>query len=233
MTAIAAQIPFELFEPEAPSLDNYLMGENEEAVALLRGIASGQSPHQAVTLWGGPATGKTHLLSAAVSTAQRAGRNSLFLSSHSQPAVDPFTDLDLLAADDVQSLDETGQTWLFTAFNHVIARGGIVLAAADAPPMQLSAVRDDLRTRLGSGVVTEIRAVPQDALAPLLLDHALQRGVGISEEVLTYILSHSQRDVSHLCQLIGGIDRYSLSLKRPITVPLVRGYFAQQMSLRR
>jgi DnaA-homolog protein len=232
MTLAAAQIPFELFEAEPPTLDNFLIGDNAEIVSLLRAIAADNVPERCVTIWGGNAVGKTHLLKASVGLASRGGRTARFLATEQIGDGDPFTDLDLLAVDEVSELDAQRQTWLFTAFNHITARGGTVLASAPCPAMQMSAIRDDLRTRLGSGVVAEIRAVPQDALAPMLFDYALQRGVQISEEVLTYVLSYNRRDISHLCQLIGGIDRYSLSLKRPITIPLVRAYLTQQPNAR-
>ncbi len=228
MTLAAAQIPFELFEAEAPTLDNFLIGDNAEVVSLLRQVSSGLRSERAITLWGGKTTGKTHLLAASVHVAQQNARSAQLIPASQFASVDPFADLDVLAVDDVNALNAEQQSWLFTAFNHVVGRGGCIITSANAPPMQLTKLRDDLRTRLGSGVVTEIRAVPQDSLAPLLFDYALQRGVQINEEVLTYILSYNQRDVSHLCQLIGGIDRYSLSLKRPITIPLVRAYLAQQ-----
>lgn len=228
MSLAAAQIPFELFEAEPPTLDNFLIGDNAEILSLLRGIATGKAHERCITIWGGNAVGKTHLLTASVSLARRNGRAARFLTAAQIGDADPFADLDVLAMDDVSTLDGAGQTWLFTAFNHIAAQGGCVLASGPCPAMQMTAIRDDLRTRLGSGVVAEIRAVPQDALTPLLFDYALQRGVKIDEEVLTYILSYNRRDVAHLCQLIGGVDRYSLSLKRPITIPLVRAYLAQQ-----
>jgi DnaA-homolog protein len=229
--AIAPQIPFELFEPEPPTLDNFLMGDNAEAVARVRALAThthdeAKVDAPAITLWGGHAVGKTHLLRAASSKSSRA----MFLST--LDAVwpgDPFMDCGLLAVDDVDRATEAQQAWLFTAFNHVVAQGGAVVTSGATPPITWQ-VRDDLRTRLGSGIVFELRAIPQDALLPLLYDYALQRGIEISEEVLTYVLSHTKRDVATLCHSINGIDRLSLALKRPITIPLVRAFLAEEMA---
>jgi DnaA-homolog protein len=227
--SVTPQIPFELFEPEPPTLGNFLIGENAEAVTLLCAIAENRRHERAVTLWGAPASGKTHLLRGLIDHAARFGKVALFFDATNTESSDPFADCDVLAVDDADRLSETQQAWLFTAFNHVTSTGGTVVTSGATPP-QLWSVRDDLRTRMGSGIVLEVKVVPQDSLVPLLFDYALQRGVKISEEVLTYVLSHTKRDISHLCQTIGGIDRMSLALKRPITLPLVRAYLAQQMS---
>jgi DnaA-homolog protein len=231
MIPIAPQIPFELFEPEPPTLDNFLVGENAEAVARLRALvghsATGTALEaRAITFWGAPAVGKTHLLSGVASAF---AEKSLFLRIDTQPwPDDPFVDCDALAVDNADRANGSQQGWLFTAFNHVTARGGTVLCAGATPPLSWQ-IRDDLRTRLGSGIVFEIKAIAQDLLMPLLYDYALQRGIKISEEVLTYVLSHTKRDVATLCHTINGIDRMSLALKRPITLPLVRAFLTQEM----
>lgn len=224
---IAPQIPFELFEPEPPTLDNFLIGDNTEAVAHLRTLtraASGLS-EQAITIWGGHAVGKTHLLRGVVESAN----GSMFLSTAALDTwpVDPFVDCELLAIDDADRASELQQAWIFTAFNHIASQGGTVVVAGGSPPFTWQ-TRDDLRTRLGSGMVFEIRAVLQDSLLPLLYDYALQRGIRIDEQVLTYLLSHTKRDVAALCHAINGIDRMSLAMKRPITIPLVRAFLAQE-----
>jgi DnaA-homolog protein len=231
MISIAPQIPFELFEPEPPSLENFLVGENAELVARLRSVvqrASATTPFQAsaITVWGAPAVGKTHLLRA-VKSARDA--DSIFLAPDSRPwPEDPFVDCDVLAVDDADRADGSQQAWLFTAFNHLVARGGTVLCSGATPPLNWH-IRDDLRTRLGSGIVFELKSIAQDLLLPLLYDYALQRGINISEEVLTYVLTQTKRDVASLCHTIRGIDRMSLALKRPITLPLVRAFLAQEM----
>jgi chromosomal replication initiation ATPase DnaA len=46
--------------------------------------------------------------------------------------------------------------------------------------------------------------------------------------VLTYVVNHTSRNVGELCRLVSELDRLSLSLKRPITIPLIRTYLAQR-----
>jgi DnaA-homolog protein len=223
----AAQIPFELFEPEPPALENFLIGDNAEVVQLLRDLGTRARYERAVTLWGAAGAGKTHLLAGLMDSAGRSGATAQRVDASQTVSDDPFVNCNLLIVDNADQLSDAWQGWLFTAFNHLAARGGSVITAGRMPPHRWP-IRDDIRTRIASGLVFEIKLIPQDSLLPLLFDYALQRGVNISEEVLTYVLSQTNRDVNHLCQTIRGIDRLSLALKRPITTHLARAYLAQQ-----
>jgi DnaA-homolog protein len=226
VSELSPQIPFELFEPEPPSFENFLVGDNEELLTQLYANAGNAQLSGATSVWGGRSVGKTHLLKAffsAIST--KFDGALLFGAEHSLPE-SPFVETKFIAADDVDQFDIERQAWLFNAFNHVVPRGGAILVSGATSPA-LWPIREDLRTRLASGLVFEIQPVPQDALPALLADYAKSRGTAINDEVIAYILSRTERATGALCQLISAIDRLSLSLKRPITVPLVRAYLTQ------
>lgn len=226
----APQIPFDFFVPEAPGFDNFVIGENAEAVSRLsdwaQTLQAGGAP-SACVIWGGTATGKSHLLAAAANQASARGIGALRLSAEHEFPADPFVDARLLCVDDADRLSPEQQGWLFTAFNHVAHAGGMTLASGQLPPARWP-MRDDIRTRLASGLAFEVLPIPQDALAGALADYAAKRGFAISDEVLTYLLSHSRRDITSLCQVLSGMDRLSLALKRPVTIPLVRAYLADK-----
>lgn len=229
MKVPAPQIPFDFFVPEAPGFDNFVTGENAEAVARLavcaRGLQAGGAP-SACVVWGGPATGKSHLLAATAREARLHGHPVLQLAASDEFPADPFVEARLLCVDDADQLSSEQQGWLFTAFNHVAHAGGMTIATGQLPPARWL-MRDDIRTRLGSGFAFEVLPIPQDVLPVALADYAAKRGFSIGNEVLTYLLSHSKRDISSLCQVLTGMDRLSLALKRPLTVPLLRAYLAE------
>jgi DnaA family protein len=52
--------------------------------------------------------------------------------------------------------------------------------------------------------------------------HAASRGIGLSAEVLSYLLTHMPRDLSTQVAILDALDAYALAAKRAITVPLVR-----------
>ena len=58
-----------------------------------------------------------------------------------------------------------------------------------------------------------------------LVEYAKLRGFDMSMEVIAFILSRYPRDLRSLVALLDGLDRYSMELKRGITVPLVKSFF--------
>ena len=224
-----AQIPFEFFAPEAPRFSNFVVGDNSEAVTLLTTLANvglGNKPHAAYVIWGGTGVGKSHLLTAFASAAETSGLRVTRLSTDAAFPDDPFVETDVLCVDDADRLSVEQQGFLFTAFNHVAQSGGCTLATGRSAP-SLWSMRDDVRTRMGSGLALEILPIPQDGLALALSHYAASRGFSVSQEVLAYLLSHAQRDLTSLCQTLAGIDRMSLAQKRAVTIPLLRAYLTQ------
>jgi len=192
------QLPLEISPPAAPSLDNFVAGENAEALAAVRALAAGARPEVIVYLWGEPGSGRSHLLRAAT-----------------------LANPGLIAVDDVETLDAGAQQALFNAINAARDGQAAVLAAGGAPPAGL-ALREDLRTRLAWGLVYQLRA-PSDAdKARYLRAEAARRGLRLPEEVLAYLLSHLPRDLASLNAVLDALDRYSLASQRPLTLPLVR-----------
>ena len=226
--AITPQIPFDFFLPEAPRFDNFVIGDNGEAVARLLALAAGDAEFgaRALALWGGRSVGKSHLLAAL--DAQSAPTALLLKAAATFPA-DPFVSARILCIDDADQLNAEQQAWLFTAFNHVAQSGGVTVATAQTPPARWS-LRDDIRTRMGSGLAFELLPIPQDDLPAALSAYASGRGFDVSNEVLTFLLSHHQRDVASLCQTLAGADRLSLALKRRVTVPLLRTYLNETVT---
>jgi len=192
------QLPLEISPPAAPSLDNFVAGANAEALAAVRALADGRLHESIVYLWGERGCGRTHLLRAA---------------TRANPA--------LVVADDVEALAAAAQQALFNAIN--AARDGLaaVLAAGSAPPGQL-ALRDDLRSRLGWGLVYQLHAPSDAEKAGHLRAEAARRGLRLPEEVLAYLLSHLPRDLASLNAVLDALDRHSLASQRPLTLPLLR-----------
>jgi len=192
------QLPLEISPPAAPSLDNFVVGANAEALAAVRALAAGERPEAVVYLWGERGSGRTHLLRAAT-----------------------LANPGLVAADDVETLDATAQQALFNAINAARDGQAAVLAAGGAPPAALS-LREDLRTRLAWGLVYQLRAPSDIDKAAHLRAEAARRGLRLPEEVLAYLLSHLPRDLASLNAVLDALDRYSLASRRPLTLPLVR-----------
>ncbi|MGE0876766.1 MAG: DnaA/Hda family protein [Burkholderiales bacterium] len=190
------QLSLAMQPPRAPTLDNFVPGANAELLARLRELAAGTLGEAVIYLWGETGSGRSHLLAAC-----------------SSPGV--------CVADDVDALDEAAQISLFNRINEAREHGGKVLAAGSAPPAQLK-LRDDLRSRLGWGLVYQVKALTDDDRALYLAAEGSRRGLELSDEVIRYLLSHVRRDMPSLDALVDHLDRHALEKQRRVTLPLVR-----------
>jgi DnaA family protein len=96
-----------------------------------------------------------------------------------------------------------------------------VLAAGDAPPARL-ALRDDVRSRLGWGLVYEVKPLTDVERAAYLRAEAERRGLRLAEDVVGYLLRHVRRDMPTLGAILEHLDRTSLEQQRAVTLPLAR-----------
>lgn len=209
------QLALDLIHPLTPSLDNFVVGRNAEALAALRAVAAGQG-EAFVYLWGEPGSGRSHLLTALATV-----RTALFAAT--ADAVPAFDDaIGLYLVDDVDRRDGASQQRLFVLMNEVRATPGAALVTTgSAAPAHLT-LRDDVRTRLGWGLVYQVHALSDHEKAQALEAHALSRGLALSHEVTAYLLNHMPRDMRALVAILDALDAYALAEQRAITVPLVR-----------
>lgn len=207
------QLILELLPEAPPRFDNFVAGGNAETLTGLAAWLAPESREPSLLLWGEAGAGKTHLLRASEAL-------------YHDAAADP--DLIIVgeasgfhAVDNVEALSNTGQIALFNLFNRLRSTGGRLLTAADQPPRHLT-LREDLRTRLGSGQIYQLHVLTDDEKTEALTTQASARGLRLPPDALDYLLARAPRDMRSLMSLLSALDRYSLEHKRPITLPLLR-----------
>ena len=202
------------------TLDNFVEGRNAELLALLKLIAERKAStldQRFVTIWGADGAGKSHLIHALASTA-----GALLLTPDTSSRNFAWSaDTPLYLLDDCDKLAPHRQQAAFSLFNHVRESGGVLVAATSQPPAQLS-LREDLRTRLGWGLVYQVHGLSDEEKIDALSKSAQARGLSLSPGVLPYLLTHFRRDMQSLSAMLDALDRYSLETQRPITMPLLR-----------
>ena len=129
--------------------------------------------------------------------------------------------LEAAAVDDVARLGEAEQIALFDLCNRLRGSGGALVASGAEPPARLG-LRADLRSRLASGIVLQLRALSDADKAAALHAHAAARGIALDGELIRYLLTHFDRDMGTQIAALDALDRYSLQRKRPITLPLLK-----------
>jgi DnaA family protein len=229
------QLVFELAAPEPPSIENFLPGRNAEVVAAVARFAAGEAAETGLLLWGAPGAGKTHLLKAAVrATGLRGGAATYCPDPGALEAadVDALAGQVLVAVDGIDMASAAAQAAVFTLYNGLKAGGGHLVAAGRLP-LAVLPIREDVRTRLGWGLVYEVVPLPDSDKPAALLEYARRRGFTLGEDVIRYLLAHGRRDMTALCTTLAALDRHSLSTKRAITIPLLRDWLQREMSLGR
>lgn len=215
------QLALELASSPAPTLDNFVVGENAEVVAAMRALARGDGAERFVYLWGGTGSGRTHLLRAVLREWRAAGRIVQHYATGELPVAGTVGATAAVGVDDVQQLPPPAQMELFNIYNLLRESSGLMLVTGDVPPARLP-LRADLLTRLAWGLVYEVRALSEDDRRAAVHRYAAARGFELPHEVTEYLLARAPRDMTSLRAMIDTLDRLSLEQKRAITVPLAR-----------
>lgn len=237
------QFALDLSHTPRVSLENYLPGKDLALISALQELcnawsdSNNQAPVNALNQrwiywWGPEGSGRTHLLEAMKHAAEDRQLESISLNPTEPTSWVRLEErMNLLAqsdspsvitVDDVDRLDDRLVGALFRILNGVQASKAIhIFMAGNDAPSNLK-LREDLRTRLGWGLVFQTQVLADDEKIQALEQAAKARGLVLSPDVLPWLLSRFYRDMPNLMALIDALDAYSLETKRAVTLPLVR-----------
>ena len=190
------QLLLDIKPAAAPSLQNFVVGRNAEAIASLEALFSNLSQSKFIYLWGEIGSGKSHLLSACNAMGGR-------------------------VVDDVHLLKNDAQIDLFNTYNQLKEAGNSLITAGLHAPTQMG-LRDDLATRLAWGLVYQLHSLNDDEKTTALKQHAKERGMKLPDEVTDYCLRYLRRDLPTLMAVLDTLDEWSLTEKKPVTVPMLK-----------
>lgn len=206
------QLLLDLLPESPPSLDNFVPGGNLETLAAFTGWLAGERMEFSFCLWGEAGSGCSHLLKAS---------GFAYVDAAANPALAGVPAAEELAVDHVEALEGEGQIALFNLFNRLKASGGRLLTAAPQPPAHL-ALREDLRTRLGWGLIYRLQPLSDAEKAAAVASQAKERALKLTPDAINYLLRHAPRDMRTLSAFVVALDRYTLEHKRAVTLPLLR-----------
>lgn len=231
------QLLLDLSAEPSPDFDTFVVGRNAEACHLLREIglnaakagARTDSGDRFIYLWGEDGAGKSHLLHALAGAGT--GKSRYIGSDAPGAAFDYDPAVCLYLIDDCEQLSARAQIDAFNLFNSIREQGGFLISTGDSAPAQLQ-VREDLRTRLGWGLIYRIHGLSDEEKIAALSQAAAARGMILSPGMLPYLITHFRRDMRSLSAMLEALDRYSLETKRPITLPLLRSLLQMEIQER-
>jgi len=190
------QLLLDILPAAAPSLQNFVVGRNAEAIASLKTALNSKNQPRFIYIWGESGSGKSHLLAACEA-----------IGAH--------------VVDNVNLLNNDAQISLFNTYNQLKTDNGILITAGLHSPAQMG-LRDDLATRLAWGLVYQLHPLNDSEKAQALKQHALERGMKLPDEVVDYCLRYLRRDLPTLMATLDALDEWSLTTQKPITVPMLR-----------
>jgi DnaA family protein len=202
------------------TFENFLVGSNREVVTHLHELGAGKLPETSVLVWGAPGSGKSHLLAAVLAHARAGNRLATAVDAQIEQTVGVAAGA-LYAIEDVDALPAAAQGRLFTLYNACRDGGAQLLLTARVPSAR-APLRDDLRTRIGWGLVLELKPLTDADKPAALAAFAREQGFHLPDEVVDFLLTRGRRDMGALLSTLRALERYSLSTKRPLTIPLVK-----------
>jgi len=202
-------------------------------VDSLRGLLRGDGETQ-LGLWGGAASGKTHLLNAAARYA-RSQRLSLQLYDAAQLAgldatgFDGFGHCDVLAIDNLDAIagDADWEACFYQVINQ--CRDGLfrLVYTLSCQPQALSTRLDDFRSRLQWGLLLQLPDNRDEEVRRIIMGRARLLGIELSAEVVAYLLTHYSRNLCVQMSILQRLNDASLSRQRRVTIPLVKQALAE------
>lgn len=223
-----AQLALAVQLQQNPSFDNFFPGPNDALVQVLR------AP-DAPTIWlfGGAASGKTHLLRAAVSAAGEGARYVCAKTdADTAQTIAAIADVaGLLAVDDVDA-QLSQADWalaLLRLIDQRRARGlRLLLSASNAIP-RLDLALADLRTRFEAMLQLGLKPLRESDRRELLRLHAAARGLELPDDAVGWLLVHLQRDAGTLIAALEVLDQAALTAKRRLSLPFVQQVLASHV----
>ena len=225
---MAEQLPLRLQLKASARFGNFIAGPNAELIGQLRQVASGQG-EAFFFCWGSAGSGKTHLLQASCHQATAQGRSVAYVSLRDAAGLSPallegWEQFDLVCVDDVDVIagDPDWEEALFHLYNRMRESGSTLIVSAAAAPAQLRIGLPDLLSRLGWGVVYQLKALDDTQRMQALQLRARQKGCEMPDETASYLLRRLPRDMPALFDLLDQLDEASLAAQRKLTVPFVK-----------
>ena len=207
-----------------PTFDNYIKLGNEFVYNALT-----EQKHQYIHIIGNTLHGKTHLLKAWVHKMLSLDKKSIYVDikeGYDNNQLRTLSrDYKFIAIDNIDLLvDDENQIAMFDLFNSIKLNNlnNVLVTSSNSSLEHNTRLRDDLKTRILSGLTLHLKA-PNDAdLLRILQNYTLLDGINIAEPELVYLINHYTRNIGILINTIRKIVNTALLENRHITIPLIK-----------
>ncbi|WP_137166836.1 DnaA regulatory inactivator Hda [Salinimonas lutimaris] len=238
------QLPLPVTLPADETFSSFIATCNEQLVTMLSSLAASVPHWQAQTalsafanqrlplciVTGPSGRGKSHLLYACCHHIAHRQVDHIYLNlsdtAQWSPGVfDGLENLAFIALDNVHAIagDPQWEEALFDLLNRVMEqRACVILCSSAIGPANPAFLLPDLRSRLQWGMAYQLQSLDDDSRKLALQYRAEQKGLNFSATALQFLLTHYDRNLTSLMQMLDRLDTRSLQEQRKITVALVK-----------
>ena len=223
-----AQLPLPLSFDKRFSFSNYLSPQASYIEQHLTGLFD-QTGEAMIGLWGAEDAGKTHLLNACAHYARLQDVSFYLFDAAQLIEADSLDFVDFLPGSvigvDNLHLLAGHRAWekqFYQLINRVKASELRFIFSLSQAPRDTNFNLPDLKSRLMWGLLIALESANDDQIESILKQRADLLGLRLSNEVVSYLLSHYSRKLSDQIDLLYRLDHASMSTQRKITIPLIR-----------
>ena len=208
------------------TFDNFIPLKNEQIIKLLKNLSS-----QFTHITGSTNSGKTHLLKAWVNLAHSSGRTAIYLDMYhlERPIRDLASMFSFIAIDNIEHTNDEQQIELFDLFNSIKLnnRDNCLLTSSANNLNSILTIREDLKTRLLSGVNLNLKVLDDQDLQQALNLFVNHEGIKLDTVEQNYLINHYTRNIGVLIQTIRKLADAAVMHKRHITIPFLKQILKQ------
>ena len=220
--------PFQI--DQKASFDTFFCSpDNQNLMTRLADIVISQDANELI-IHGEEGSGKSFLMQAICNELSSAEKQFAFIPMKKafNMGVEIFQNLgslDAVCIDDVQLIFKT-QDWETALFNLINecqqSNCSLMLSLGGTQPLGKSVILPDLLSRIKRMEFLALNAVKDESFNQAIDFVAQQLDISIEEAELEFLLKHQIRKFSLLVENIIALDKQAASLKRKITIPLIK-----------
>ena len=215
---------------ETINLNNFIICPSTEIILKAsRDFISGPDTTKTFFLWGKKGAGKNYLLHSINREFLEKKLHSAFISFENSlldnPSVlDGLEDLDVIFIESMEQFPSSKE-WelaLFNLINACLLKDCKIFISSQVTAKHMEINLVDLKSRLLAFPAFELPEINEDEKLKAMQEAASRKGWELEDNVLSYILTHTPRNLSDLMSLMNDLDTFSLEKKRKVSIVLVR-----------
>jgi chromosomal replication initiator protein len=208
------------------TFESFVVGEpNAFAHAACRRMIEAEGvPFNPLYIYGSVGLGKTHLMHAMARCLREKGKGRVVYMSaekfmyqfvkalrdnNSMAFKEQLRSVDVFMIDDIQFIagKQSTQEEFFHTFNALVDNGKQIIIAGDRAPMDLEGLDEHLRSRMGWGLVADIRPSTLDLRLNIVKTKADMMGLPLPEDVAIFL---ANTITSNIRELEGALNRLAV-----------------------